>query len=255
MFLVRVLQQHNLGRDGLRLPSTSTLTPQHLRGFFFDLYADVPKPLRMLIAARPYVCPYDKLVGLVPPAATVLDLGCGAGSLLVLLAALGRISHGIGCDVSEGPLAVARRAAGRLGAADRLEFARIEGPQGAPAGPFKVVTMIDVLHHIPQAQRAGAIAAAASRTAAGGLFLYKDMSDRPLWRRWAHTLDDLVFSHELVHQVGTGEVERWGEQAGLALERAEYIPRLVYGHELRVFRRRESVVGSGDRGGTPPCGP
>ena len=82
------------------------------------------------------------------------------------------------------------------------------------------------------------------------MFIYKDMTDRPLWRRWAHSLDDLIFAHELVHQVRTGDVERWGEQVGLALERAEYIPRLVYGHQLRVFRRRKAVVDGDGQGGT-----
>jgi hypothetical protein len=97
--------------------------------------------------------------------------------------------------------------------------------------------MVDVLHHIPPPRRADAIAAAAQRTAQGGVFIYKDMTDRPHWRRSAHTLDDLIFSHELVQQVREGEVEAWATQSGLPLEHAEYIPRLVYGHQLRVFRK------------------
>jgi SAM-dependent methyltransferase len=223
----------------VRVPSSSdALTPKTLSGFFFDLYDDAPRPLRMLIAARPYVCPYDKLVSFVPQGATVLDFGCGTGTLLAVLAAIGRLGHGIGCDVSPAPLAAARTAAARIGAADRLDFVPIKDVGSAPEGPFDVVAMIDVLHHIPPAERARAIAAAASRTAPGGVFIYKDMTDRPLWRRFAHSLDDLVFSHELVRQVRKGEVEAWAVQSGLALEHAEYIPRLVYGHQLRVFRKQ-----------------
>jgi 2-polyprenyl-3-methyl-5-hydroxy-6-metoxy-1,4-benzoquinol methylase len=223
----------------VRLPSSSdALTAKTLSGFFFDLYDDAPRPLRMLIAARPYVCPYDKLVSFVPQGATVLDFGCGTGTLLAVLAAVGRLRHGTGCDVSPAPLAAARTAAARIGAADRLDFAPIKDVGSAPEGPFDVVTMVDVLHHIPPAQRAQAIAAAAHRTAPGGVFIYKDMTDRPLWRRFAHSLDDLIFSHELVQQVREGEVEAWAAQSGLDLEHAEYIPRLVYGHQLRVFRKQ-----------------
>ena len=222
----------------MRVPSASeALTPKKLSSFFFDLYDDAPRSLRLLIAARPYVCPYEKLVSFVPNGAKVLDFGCGTGSLLAVLAALNRLGYGVGCDVSRAPLSAARAAAARIGATDRLDFLHIDDVESAPMGPFDVVAMVDVLHHIPLSARAGAIAAAARRMASGGLFIYKDMTDRPLWRRLAHTLDDLVFSHELVHQVRNGEVESWAMQSSLTLEHAEYIPRLVYGHQLRVFRK------------------
>ena len=222
----------------MRVPSSSeALTPKALSAFFYDLYDDAPRPLRMLIAARPYVCPYDKLVSFVPQGATVLDFGCGTGSLLAVLAAVDRLGHGTGCDVSSAPLDAARAAAARIGATNRLDFTHIADIESAPEGPFDVVTMVDVLHHIPPSRRADAIAAAAHRTARGGLLIYKDMTDRPRWRRFAHTVDDLIFSHELVHQVEAGEVDAWGTRAGLQIEHAEYIPRLIYGHQLRVFRK------------------
>ena len=189
------------------------------------------------MSARPHVCPYDKLVSFVPQGASVLDVGCGTGTLLAVLAAIGRISHGTGCDVSEPPVAAARRAAQRIGAGERLDFVRIDGLRAAPEGTYDVVTMVDVLHHIPPVDRAQAIAEAARRTAKGGVFVYKDMTDRPYWRRLAHTIDDLIFSHELVQQVKEGEVEAWAARCGLALEHAEAIPRYVYGHQLRVFRK------------------
>lgn len=223
----------------MRVPSSDrALSAKVLSDFFFDLYDDAPRFLRALLAARPYVCPYDKLVSFVPQGATVLDFGCGTGTLLAVLAAVNRLGHGTGCDISPGPLVAARAAAARIGAAERLTFSHIRDVDDAPAGPFDVVTMIDVLHHIPEALRPAAIAAAARRTAPGGVFIYKDMTDRPGWRRFAHTLDDLVFSRELVRQVRQGEAETWAAQSGLALEHAEYIPRLVYGHQLRVFRKR-----------------
>jgi 2-polyprenyl-3-methyl-5-hydroxy-6-metoxy-1,4-benzoquinol methylase len=222
----------------MRVPSASSaLTPAKLSAFFFDLYDTEPRALRTLIAARPYVCPYDKLISFVPQGATVLDLGCGTGTLLATLAAISRLHRGIGCDVAEPPLHAARVAAERIGSADILSFESVRSLDLAPAGPFDVVLMVDVLHHIPVPKRADAIRAAAQRTAAGGVFIYKDMTDSPTWRRVAHTIDDLIFSHELVTQVRAGEVEAWAGEADLAIEHSEFIPRLVYGHQLRVFRK------------------
>ncbi|WP_019401807.1 MULTISPECIES: bifunctional 2-polyprenyl-6-hydroxyphenol methylase/3-demethylubiquinol 3-O-methyltransferase UbiG [unclassified Chelatococcus] len=222
----------------MRLPSPDTAcTPADLRGFFYDLYEDAPKPLRLLSAARPYVCPYDRIVPFVPQGARVLDVGCGTGALLALLVAIERIAEGVGCDVSAPALSFARGAAGRLAGGERLRFDHIETIDGVVDAPFDVVVMVDVLHHVPEAERQKVVAAAARRTAPGGVFIYKDMTDEPGGRRLAHTIDDLIFSHELVRQVSPEAVEHWAAGEGLELVASEYLPRLVYGHVLRVFRK------------------
>ena len=111
-----------------------------------------------------------------------------------------------------------------------------------PPGPFDVVTMVDVLHHVPPPERRDVIAEASRRVGLGGAFIYKDMTTRSRLRRFAHKLDDWVFTREWVEQVAEGATEAWAEEEGLETLHAEYIPRLVYGHELRVFRRRTEVT-------------
>ncbi len=218
------------------------VSPAQLRRLFFDLYQDCPKPLRYLSSVRPYVCPYDKLASFVPAGASVLDVGCGSGSLLAMLAALGLIEGGTGCDVSAPALDVARSAARRLDAGAALTFLHVAGLQEAPPGPFDVVAMVDVLHHVPTPGRQAVVAEAVRRVAENGVFIYKDMTTRSRWRRLAHNLDDYLFTREWVEQVPQGAVEAWARAGGLVLEHSEYIPRLVYGHELLVFRRPAHVA-------------
>ena len=226
---------HNAG--DLRKPAADAiLSPQQLRGFFYDLYADAPRLLRVLSACRPYVCPFDSIVRFVPEGAKVFDFGCGTGAVLSLLSAIDRVERGVGCDVSEFAIQVARVAAHRLGT-DRLQFRKINDWSEFPHEQFDCVLMVDVLHHISPEKRSEAIRVATGLTAPGGLFIYKDMTDKPRWRRWAHTIDDLIFSQELVEQVPPAFVETWGGQSGLELVHADYLPRLVYGNVLRVFRR------------------
>ncbi|AQH02986.1 hypothetical protein A9R05_29375 [Burkholderia sp. KK1] len=212
-------------------------TPAQLRRFFSAAYCDTPAPLRWLGALRPYVCPYDKLLQFIPDGADVLDVGCGAGSLLALLAATKKIRRGVGCDVAEPPLASARAAARRIGAQDVLAFQHVRSIAEAPEGPFDIVAMVDVLHHVAPHERADVFAAAARRVGPGGVFIYKDMTARPGGRRLAHNIDDYVFTREWVQQVPDGAVEAWAIDQRLALVHGEFIPRLIYGHELRVFRR------------------
>jgi 2-polyprenyl-3-methyl-5-hydroxy-6-metoxy-1,4-benzoquinol methylase len=190
-----------------------------------------------LIAARPYVCPFDRILPFVPEGADVLDVGCGNGALLALLAATGRMSSGLGCDLSAPALEAARAAVRRVGREDIVAFRHISSVEDVPAEGRDVVVMVDVLHHVPVEQRQHAVSEAARRVKPGGLFIYKDMTDKPFGRRLAHTVDDLIFAHELVRQVSPELVEQWAEAEGLTLVASEYVPRLIYGNVLRVFSR------------------
>lgn len=222
------------------IPSVNaSATPAQLRRFFYAAYCDTPTPFRLLGALRPYVCPFDKLLQFVRDGAEVLDVGCGAGSFLTLLAATKKIRRGVGCDVMAAPLASARAAAARLGAQGILSFEHVESVAEAPEGPFDIVAMVDVLHHVPPGNRSDVFSAAARRVRPGGIFLYKDMTARPGGRRLAHNIDDYIFTREWVEQVPEGAVETWAGDHRLALVHDEFIPRLIYGHELRVFQRPE----------------
>lgn len=208
-----------------------------LSSFFYDVFSGEPALLRCLIAARPYVCPFDRILPFIPEGADVLDVGCGNGALLTLLAATGRMSSGLGCDVSAPALEAARAAVKRVGCEDTVAFRHISSFEDIPADGRDVVVMVDVLHHVPVEKRQRAVSEAVRRVKPGGVFIYKDMTDKPFGRRLAHTVDDLIFSHELVQQVVPEQVEQWAEAEGLTLLASEYVPRLIYGNVLRVFSK------------------
>jgi SAM-dependent methyltransferase len=223
--------------DAISISSVGpALAPDELRAFFLDLYAGAAPRYRLLAAYRAYISPFEPIARFVPRGARVLDFGCGAGALLTLLAALGRIGYGLGLDTSGAAIAAAGAAAARLGGG-KLEFRRIDTVGEVTRERFDVVLMVDVLHHIPVAEQEGAIALVGARAGPGGLFLYKDMAYRPAWRRWANLGHDLLLSRQLVHHVPVERVEAWAARQGLRLEHAEDYARLVYGHQLRVFRK------------------
>lgn len=83
----------------------------------------------------------DLLLPLLPPApAAVVDLGCGTGSLAVLLARAGHVVHGV--DFSPGMLAVAREKA--AGAEVDFRVGDAADPP-CPAGAYDVVLVRHVL--------------------------------------------------------------------------------------------------------------
>ena len=199
------------------------------------LFAQGPLLRRKLQHWRPRICPFHRLLPRVPQNASVLDVGCGCGLFLGLLAKSGHDIRGTGFDVSTDAIAVAQRMAQQVGS--NLQFLQLDVNDPWPAGPFDVVSIIDVMHHVPPAGQRAVLKTAASRVAPGGILLYKDMCRRPRWRAAANRLHDLLLARQWIHYLPIEQVEQWATEDGLRLEHAERINMLWYGHELRVFRR------------------
>ena len=72
------------------------------------------------------------------PRAAICDLGVGSGAILISLLVALPEAHGVGVEISEAALDVARENAERLGVATRVSFHRGDFA-GGPAGPFDVV--------------------------------------------------------------------------------------------------------------------
>ncbi len=110
---------------------------------------------------RPLICPFDQLAQGVPVGSRVLDVGCGSGLFLGLLAGLGRIDDATGFDSNGGAIQRALQMRQRLPPPARLEFERRDVADGWPEGLYDVVSVIDVMHHVPPKQLASLIATAA----------------------------------------------------------------------------------------------
>ena len=215
------------------------------------LFADGPAFARFLQHHRHRIAPVGRLVELVPHGSDVLDVGCGGGLFLMCLAASGRAELVYGVDASASAIAAAEAAAQRLrgqGSSTPIVFEHRTVQQGLPEIDFGVVSMIDVMHHVPVEAQERAFHDAASRVRPGGFFLYKDMCDAPLWRAGMNRLHDLIMARQWIRYVPIERVDEWAAEAGLVAERVEEHRMLWYGHELRVYRRPEGFAASASLG-------
>jgi 2-polyprenyl-3-methyl-5-hydroxy-6-metoxy-1,4-benzoquinol methylase len=178
------------------------------------------------------------LIDAVPPRATVLDVGCGSGLLLGLLAAQGKIRGGYGFDANAEAIRLAVAMKDRLGHAGTvLTFEHRNVADPWPTDEFDVVGLIDVMHHVPQARQEALIRLACARVRRGGVLLYKDMVRTPWWQAWANRLHDLVLARQWIHYVPIERVKDWVSASGFREERYVHTRQLWYGHELCLFRR------------------
>ena len=212
------------------------MTDAKIARMAFLAYRNASPAFRGLQTLRPSICPIERLLRHIPPGSHVLDVGCGAGLLLLAGASSGRVASGCGVDISERAVAAARKALAELATRSRLEF-RCASGLAWPEGPFDVVTLIDVMHHVPPGEQRVFFAAAAARVRPEGILLYKDMCARPWWKASANRLHDLVLARQWIHYVPLAEIRRWATELGFNVVGEEKYSRLWYGHELLAMQR------------------
>lgn len=152
---------------------------------------------RAYLAIRWLVCPFDRVLALVPDRGRLLDVGCGSGIWLTYLAQErpGLELHGVDPDARK--LTLARRS----GLAPRFHLH--EGLlEDVPAAAFDVVTVLDVLCLVPDEVKAAILRASFRALSPGGTIVLKDADTRPWWKYAPTKLEELIAVHVLRMTVG-----------------------------------------------------
>jgi 2-polyprenyl-3-methyl-5-hydroxy-6-metoxy-1,4-benzoquinol methylase len=194
---------------------------------------------RFLTAHRPRICPFERLVDAVPAQSSVLDIGCGNGLLLYLLARAGRLREGIGVDIRRDAIDAGNAALRGFGV-DHASLRVAGEPASWPRQAFDVVAMIDVMHHVPPERQRETLAAACAMVRPSGLLVYKDMARSPAWAAWANRAHDLLLARQWINYLPIAEVESGAVGSNMRLVRGDSVRLGWYAHELRIFRREPS---------------
>jgi 2-polyprenyl-3-methyl-5-hydroxy-6-metoxy-1,4-benzoquinol methylase len=190
---------------------------------------------RLLIKLRPFICPFEDLLNAVPSGMEVFDIGCGSGFWLYLIWLYKQPKRLLGVDPSTGKIVAAKKAFSSISLP--TFFIAQADPTLWPNEKYSMVTMIDVLHHIPPVAQEAFFRAATSKVEKGGILIYKDMCTRPFWKTVFNQLHDLILAHQWIHHVDVKKVESWAADEGFVLDAKVDRTLYLYGHELRRFAR------------------
>jgi cyclopropane fatty-acyl-phospholipid synthase-like methyltransferase len=171
----------------------------------FSLYRALKLPCQKIsgLAAlktryRPFICPLDLVLSEIPIDARLYDIGCGTGTLLYLALKFRSVKVAHGYDVS-----LEAVKASKAFAVDSQSFQVIYmKPEDTPPdlSGYDTVTMIDVLHHIPQAQQDNFLRKIIAHMDSGAKLIIKDIEASKILGALMNQLHDLLLAREWVHQ-------------------------------------------------------
>jgi len=205
--------------------------------FARELYSNVPLATRTRQRYRPYICPFEILCEAVPPNSSVLDIGCGEGLFLGILAKSGHVERGVGLDVSSRSVSAAEAMAARAGLSHCISFFSVTGEEDWPDRLFDTVTVVDVIHHVHRRRQLAFLLHCASRVRPGGRLIYKDISPDPFWKASANRLHDLLLAREWVSYIRADQVIAPLRHLGFTLLQQRTVDTLWYRHQLLIFRQ------------------
>jgi SAM-dependent methyltransferase len=181
----------------------------------------------------------DEIGQYLPATGRVLDLGCGFGLFSLYYAAIAPGRQIRGVDRDAGRIAMARRAAERLGIGNVLYEAG-DARDVAPNGTYAAAYMLDIVHHVPEASVAPLLSRLYASLAPGGRLLIKDVDAHPAYKRWfTWALDRLMDPRTPVCYWAADDLQALLERVGFSVHRHLMVDFLPYPHVLYVCTRPE----------------
>ncbi len=209
-----------------------------------SLYQRTSPGVRLHTALRWLSCPFPAVEAAVPEEGTIVEVGCGHGLLSLYLALTGPGRKVSGIDVDDAKVAVAQRAARRLGdGGGPVTFATV-APGWLPHEPADAVVIADVLYLLTGADQRRLLAACAACLGPGGVLVIKEVATEPRWKfRW-NTVQETLSTRVLgittgdqgLHFVPPQTMAAWLAEEGLTTTTSAIDRGYPWPHHLLVGR-------------------
>lgn len=216
------------------------VTRNELVSFLKSHYGNSPGFLaRSKAIYRPLICPFDRLLNLLPEGQRVLDIGCGTGVFLQLVAKFRRPSAVGGLEINPRAIDCARKLFASI---QHRVPARLEPYDGTslPAwiGEYDYVFLVDVFHHIPPNQQVQTLESLFVTMKPGAKLIIKDIdAGQPFWCLF-NKLHDLVLAGQYPHECAASDMQAHLSEAGFVVNEMTKERIYLYPHYTIVSEKR-----------------
>lgn len=180
---------------------------------------------------RPMICPFDTLLNLIPNQQRILDIGCGIGTFLQLLAEYRAPQSLAGIETDASLLETSRivLSQSRLSEPARLEpYDGVNLPEWIRE--YKYVFLVDVFHHIPLSHHGPFLSGLFDRLQSGTTLIIKDMNaDQRFWVLF-NKMHDLLISRTATHERGMTQLRETLNHMGFCIRKVITQRLYVYPH-------------------------
>ena len=184
--------------------------------------------IRMYARLRMMLSPIVEIERYVPRKGNVLDLGCGSGIFANILSAGSPQRKVYGVDYSSERIETAKKISRGN---PNLEF--VAGDVNAtPFERFEVVTLIDLLHHMPFEEQDDLLKKVCDKLNKGDTLIIKDLEKAPCWKYIFHYIQDSISYRERLYFRSAEEMKEVLEKTGFQVERISLATGYPHPHVL-----------------------
>jgi 2-polyprenyl-3-methyl-5-hydroxy-6-metoxy-1,4-benzoquinol methylase len=179
----------------------------------------------------------DEIGQYLPQRGRVLDIGCGFGLFSLYYASVAPGLALRGLDRNPRRIAMAQRAAARLGLGN-VTYEVADARDWRADGDYDAVYMLDIVHHVDEESVRPLLAELLKAVRPGGRLLIKDVDTRPAYKRWfTHALDRLMDPWTPVRYWAADELQALLSELGFRVYRHLLVDYLPYPHILYIGER------------------
>jgi 2-polyprenyl-3-methyl-5-hydroxy-6-metoxy-1,4-benzoquinol methylase len=175
----------------------------------------------------------------------VLEVGCGFGLFACYFASRSPELTYHGIDIDAHRIAMAEKAAGRLGLTN-VRFAC--GDASAPLqvdGLYDAIVMMDLLHHLNDEAKRHLLDTAVAHLAPGGCLIVKDVTRKPAWKMGFTWILDVLMTRGFEMWYWDPATVRGAVDPALACEAYPITDWLPYPHIIYLFQKPGADASTG----------
>ncbi|NJN26100.1 MAG: class I SAM-dependent methyltransferase [Cyclobacteriaceae bacterium] len=205
---------------------------------FHDLGTNASFIDKLKIRFRPLICPFDDLLNEIEDKEIVFDIGCGSGQFLSLVAEFTEVSELYGIEIDQRLIDNANILLDKYRNTNRLVLLERFDGTSFPLTLSKATTvvLIDVVHHVPEAQLDNFIEGIYSKMKPGAKLIFKDINaSSPLVL--FNKLHDLVFSQEIGNELSITQAKEKMLKAGFKIVLESKKRMYVYPHYTLILQK------------------